>query len=263
MQNLTETTCTLHFFVRDTGIGIPKDKLSVIFEAFSQVDGSLTREYGGTGLGLTLSTRLVDLMQGHLYAESVPDQGSTFHFTACFSLSEVAQTVPGLPYPVIPALLPVAPGTRISAAHFLPPLEAIPTIPAHLVNLPVLVVDDNASNRKALDTMLSSLKMQVSTAENGETAMDMLRAAVNNGKPYQLILLDEVMPVLDGFKVAELIKEEPRLSQGARVVVMASAKQLFDSPQHESCLALGISACITKPVSQFDLIHALQQNCLL
>eukprot|EP01112_Ceratiomyxa_fruticulosa_P023090 TRINITY_DN8694_c0_g1_i3.p1 TRINITY_DN8694_c0_g1~~TRINITY_DN8694_c0_g1_i3.p1 ORF type:complete len:247 (+),score=63.13 TRINITY_DN8694_c0_g1_i3:105-845(+) len=246
MQNLTETTCTLHFFVRDTGIGIPEDKLSIIFEAFSQADSSLTRKYDGLGLGLTLSTRLVELMQGQLYAESVPDQGSTFHFTACFSLTK--------PFPL---------GITLSPENFLPHFETVPVLPASLVNLPVLVVDDNATSRKALDNMLSSLKMQVSTAENGEAAITMLRAAVENGTPYQLILLDEKMPALDGFKVAELIKEEPRLSQGARVVVMASAKQLFDSPQHESCLALGISACITKPVSQFDLIHALQQNCLL
>eukprot|EP01112_Ceratiomyxa_fruticulosa_P006181 TRINITY_DN1697_c0_g1_i10.p1 TRINITY_DN1697_c0_g1~~TRINITY_DN1697_c0_g1_i10.p1 ORF type:complete len:736 (+),score=153.04 TRINITY_DN1697_c0_g1_i10:1594-3801(+) len=243
MENLLETTCTLHFSVRDTGIGIPKDKLSVIFEAFSQVDGSITRKYGGTGLGLTLSTRLVDLMQGQFSAESVPDQGSTFHFTACFSLTK-----------------PVPLGAPLSAAHFSPSLETIPMVPTSLVNLPVLAVDDNASNRKALDTMLSSLKMQVSTAENGETAMDMLRAAVDNRTPYQLILLDEKMPVLDGFKVAELIKQEPHLSQGARVVVMASAEQLFDSPQNEKCASLGISACITKPVSHIELIHALQQR---
>eukprot|EP01112_Ceratiomyxa_fruticulosa_P017892 TRINITY_DN5649_c0_g1_i1.p1 TRINITY_DN5649_c0_g1~~TRINITY_DN5649_c0_g1_i1.p1 ORF type:complete len:123 (+),score=31.37 TRINITY_DN5649_c0_g1_i1:51-419(+) len=122
-------------------------------------------------------------MQGQFYGESVPDQGSTFHFTSSFLLNKPAQTVPGLPHPLVPVLLPVAPGTRISAAHFLPPLETVPVLPPHLLNLPVLVVDDNASNRKALGTMLSSLKMQVSTAENGETAMDMFRAAVHNGKP--------------------------------------------------------------------------------
>eukprot|EP01112_Ceratiomyxa_fruticulosa_P010743 TRINITY_DN2857_c0_g1_i5.p1 TRINITY_DN2857_c0_g1~~TRINITY_DN2857_c0_g1_i5.p1 ORF type:complete len:448 (-),score=111.50 TRINITY_DN2857_c0_g1_i5:142-1485(-) len=207
-------------------------------------DASITRKYGGTGLGLTICTRLVDLMQGQLYVESELDQGSTFHFTACFSLTQVGKNVP--------ALLPVAPGTKISAAHFLPPLETVSMPPASLINLSVLIVDDNASSLKALSNMLTSLKMQVSTAESGETAIAMLRSAVEDGKPYQLVLLDQRMPVLDGYAVAEVIKQDPRLSQVTRVLMMTPTGRSED-------FQFGISAYLTKPVSYTDFLNTFKE----
>eukprot|EP01113_Clastostelium_recurvatum_P030652 TRINITY_DN373_c1_g1_i2.p1 TRINITY_DN373_c1_g1~~TRINITY_DN373_c1_g1_i2.p1 ORF type:complete len:482 (+),score=158.86 TRINITY_DN373_c1_g1_i2:35-1447(+) len=138
-----------------------------------------------------------------------------------------------------------------------PKLETVPAPPMSLVDMPVLIVDDNLSNRRALGNMLTSWQMVPSMSDSGEMAIAMLHQALDEGRPYKLILLDAQMPVLDGFAVAELLKQDPRLSLGARVLMMTSAGQRGDSVQNAG---LGISAYVTKPVSHSDLLNALRDE---
>ena len=157
---------------RDTGIGIPEDKRWEIFGAFVQADASTTRRYGGTGLGLTISSQLVEMMGGRLWLESEPGKGSRFHFVARFDVSR---------------------GRDVPAPSF------------DLRSLRVLVVDDNATNRTILTEILDSWQMSPSAADGAQTALDMLRDAAERGQPFQLVLTDAAMPDVDGFTLAEQI----------------------------------------------------------
>jgi len=216
-----DNTVTLHFAVADTGIGIPPEKLSVIFEAFSQADGSVTRKYGGTGLGLTISTRLVELMHGRLSAESTAGSGSTFHFTAILGLGKEEQTKPN---------------TKV------------------LEGLGVLVVDDNATNRGVLQNMLQYWKMNVTSVESGAQAILLLQD--KNLPPFQYILLDTQMPIVDGFAVAQCLKSLPTLYTGKCTVIMmlSSTAQRGIVEKHAD---LPISVYLSKPIGQFELLDAL------
>jgi len=218
-----DNTVALHFAVSDTGVGIPPDKLSVIFEAFSQADGSVTRKYGGTGLGLTISTRLVELMRGRLSAESTPGKGSTFHFTAIFGLGKDEQCN--------------KPNTAV------------------LESLQVLVVDDNDANRRVLQNMLQYWKMKVTTVESGAQAILLLND--RNQVPFQYILLDTQMPVVDGFSVAQCLKNFPpaRSENNCTVIMMlSSTAQRGIVEKHAD---LPISVYLSKPIVQFELLDAL------
>ena len=173
----SEGALVLKASVSDTGIGIPKDKLRAIFESFTQADASVTRKFGGTGLGLSISARLVRLMGGKIWVESEPGRGSTFHFT-------------------LPTMLAgTAPPPRTSKAV------------ASLEGLPTLIVDDHPLNRRILSEVLASWHMKPTTVEGGAQALAALRSAVARGEPYSLVLLDAVMPEVDGFAVAEQIKK--------------------------------------------------------
>jgi signal transduction histidine kinase/DNA-binding response OmpR family regulator len=214
--------CTmLHFSVSDTGIGIPDDKHATIFEAFSQADGSTTRRFGGTGLGLTISATLVNLMGGKIWLESAPGHGTTFHFTAPFDLAPAADTVRSEPL---------------------------------LANLPVLVVDDNDINRRIFHEQLTRWHMKPTAVSNGEQAIKTLLAASRTAEPFVLVLLDANMPGLDGFAVAERIAAHAELA-GATIMMLTSSGQYGDAAR---CRALGISAYLTKPIKQAEL---LQQIC--
>jgi PAS domain S-box-containing protein len=210
----------LHFEVRDTGIGVPADKRQLIFEAFSQADASTTRHYGGTGLGLTISTRLADLMGGRIWVDSTEGQGSTFHFTARFGLQ---------PHP--------------------PPAR----LPAKLEGLPVLVVDDNATNRRILEESLAAWRMKPTGADGGPAALEALEAAEREGEPFALILLDSDMPGMDGFALAGLIQQRPELA-GARVMMLSSAGRPGDVAR---CRELGVARYLLKPLKQSELLDAI------
>ncbi len=211
----------LQFSVRDTGIGIPPDKLRMIFDPFSQVDSGTTRKYDGTGLGLAISSRLVEMMGGRMAVESVVGQGSTFRFTA-----------------------------RLGTADCAPPR---PIDPGRLRGLPVLVVDDNATNRRILEETLGGWEMRPTCVEGGAEALAALESAHAAGRPFALILLDAQMPAMDGFMLAERIKRRPELGV-ATVMMLSSAGQPGSMARRRE---LGITAHLTKPVKQAELYKAV------
>ena len=180
----------IQFQVKDTGIGIPLEKQEAVFESFSQVDASTTRKYGGTGLGLAVSSMLVKAMGGRLWMESEIGRGSTFYFTV--------------------------PLERVE-----PPSQAILRgDPDNLRDLPVLVVDDNQTSRRILEEILTSWKMSVMCVDSGPHALEALAAAHEDGRPFALVLLDCHMPEMDGFDVAEHIHKSSH--RGAPDAVMTS-----------------------------------------
>jgi PAS domain S-box-containing protein len=213
--------CTrLHVAVTDTGVGIAQARQAAIFEPFSQADGSTTRRYGGTGLGLAISATLVRLMEGRIWVESEPGRGSTFHFTLGLRL---------------------APAVETSAVQ---PL---------LQNLPVLVVDDNAINRRIFAEQLAQWGVQATLADGGRAAIDSLDAAARRGQPFQLVLLDANMPDVDGFAVAAHIQQSPSLG-GATIMLLTSSGTYGDAAR---CRALQIAAYLTKPVAPPQLLEVI------
>jgi signal transduction histidine kinase len=188
----------LRFSVKDTGIGIPVEKQGLLFKAFSQADSSTTRKYGGTGLGLAISARLVALMAGKIWMESNEGQGSTFHFTARFAVSE------GKAQPEAPAVMGELRGDSQGG----------------LQGLAVLVVDDNQTNRRILCEMTRGWGMRPSAAESGAIALSTLETARKKGDPFRLVLIDGHMPVMDGFGLAERMQEERMRYGGAGSTIL-------------------------------------------
>jgi signal transduction histidine kinase/DNA-binding response OmpR family regulator len=213
----------LHFSVRDTGIGIASNKLARIFVAFEQEDNSTTRQYGGTGLGLTISSRLVEMMDGRIWVESEVGKGSTFHFTARFAVAAA------------PAEQPADLG-----------LEA-------LRGLRVLVVDDNYTNRRILHEMLLRWKMVPELAESGPAGIAMLRHAVAEQRPYPLVIIDRHMPEMDGFIFLEQVHADPELG-ATSIMMLTSGDQPEDSRR---CHELGVAEYAIKPVSQKELLKLI------
>jgi two-component system sensor histidine kinase/response regulator len=209
----------LRFTVWDTGIGIPKEKQGSIFDAFTQADGSTTRRYGGTGLGLTISARLVALMGGRIWVDSEVGRGSAFHFEACFEKASDS-----IARPIARPL-------------------------ANLRGVAVLVVDDNPTNRRVIQEMLRVWEARPTCVDSGAAALVELRRAAKDGEPYPLILLDAMMPEMDGFTVAEIITRERDLA-GAAVMMLTSADRQGDASR---CRSLGLAAYLVKPVKMVEL----------
>jgi signal transduction histidine kinase/CheY-like chemotaxis protein len=215
----TSPDVLVHVSVRDTGVGIPLDRQKSVFEAFTQADGSVTRTYGGTGLGLTISSQLVQLMGGRLWVESEPGRGSTFHFTVNFALAHTPAAV---------AAVPVA---------------------VDLQDLSALVVDDNATNRRILEEALLGWHMVPTQVESAPEALAVLHAAQESGKPFHLVLADVQMPGTDGFTLAETIKKDPTIAS-VRVVMLTSAGQPGDATL---CRRLGVAGYLQKPIKRSEL----------
>jgi PAS domain S-box-containing protein len=213
----------LRFSVSDTGIGIPLDRQKSIFKAFAQADGSITRTYGGTGLGLTISSQLVQLMGGQIWLESEVGRGSTFHFTARFLPADDPATVPKVPDEV------------------------------DLVGVPVLVVDDNATNRRLLELILTGLRMRPTLAASAFEALAALRLAQESGNAFPLVLTDCQMPDADGFVLAETIKQDPAIA-ATTLVMLTSVGLRGDAAR---CRELGIAAYLPKPINRLELRDAI------
>jgi signal transduction histidine kinase/CheY-like chemotaxis protein len=222
MDSRADHEVQIHFTVADTGIGIPLRKQTAIFEAFTQADGSMTRTYGGTGLGLTISARLAASMRGRIWVESKQGQGSRFHLTAVFSL-------PGVPARTV-----------------------APADPMILRNMRVLVVDDNATNRQILVGILNNWQANPTAVGTGAKAISTLREGQQLGISYPLILIDAHMPGMDGFAVIEEIRKNPTWSS-ATIMMLSSGGQMGDA---QRCRELGVSAFLTKPVQRTELLEA-------
>jgi PAS domain S-box-containing protein len=214
----------LQFTVADTGIGIPEEKRELIFAPFSQADTSTTRKYGGTGLGLTISTRLVQMMGGKMWVESEVGKGSQFHFTTRVGVADAKEIKVGT----------VAP-------------------PEILRGVKVLVVDDNRTNRRIVQGMLGRWEMKSVSVEDGAEALAQLSAARQAGEPFGLILTDMHMPNMDGFALVEQIRERPEIS-AATIMMLTSAGHRGDAAR---CQELGIAAYLLKPIRQSELREAI------
>ncbi len=218
-----EKTVELHFSVSDTGIGVSKEKQAKIFEAFTQADGSTTRKYGGTGLGLTISKRLVEMMGGQMWIESEPGKGSTFHFTVCCSISQQSASRAS-----VPATIDLS-GQR------------------------VLIVDDNATNRRILEEVLQRWQMKPTAVDSGWLAFKALEGAQARGEPFSLVLLDCQMPEMDGFTVAERIRLNQALTQPIMIMI-SSCTRKGDSVRARQ---VGIAYHLNKPLKQSELRDAI------
>jgi PAS domain S-box-containing protein len=214
----------LHFWVRDSGIGMTQEQCARLFQSFSQADSSITRKYGGTGLGLAISRKLVELMDGRIWADSTPGQGSTFHFHAWFG-----QHVEGQP-------------RRMFHAD-------------ELLGLRVLVVDDNASAREILSTMARSFGLEVDVADNGQSALRALVEAESKSLPYDLVLMDWRMPVMDGVEALR------RMQAGAVAqvpsVIMVTAFGRDEAHDEAVRQQVALPAVLTKPVTPSTLLEAI------
>jgi two-component system, sensor histidine kinase and response regulator len=214
---------TLHFTVSDSGIGIPPEKRKLIFQPFAQADNSTTRKYGGTGLGLTISKRLVGLMGGKMWVESQVGRGTQFNFTARLKTSGEPIEVGAI------ASLEMLRGVR------------------------VLIVDDNRTNRRILEGMLKRWQMKATSVEDGEDALAQLSSAKGLGDSYDLVLTDMYMPKMDGFDLIEQIRQRPELS-AATIMMLTSADHRGAA---ERCRELGVAAYLSKPIRQSELREAI------
>ena len=220
LGSIDQDSVALHFAVADTGIGIPEDKRAVIFDAFAQGDSSTTRTFGGTGLGLAIASELVSLMGGTMWLDSEVNAGSTFHFTARFQRQR-ADT----------------------------PRDAAPDL--HF--LPVLAVDDNATNRRILEEVLLNWKMQPMVVATADEAMHALETAARAGRPFTLAIVDGQMPNTDGFALVKRIKSDRRF-RSMPIVMLTSAARPDDVAR---CRRLGVAMHVTKPIKQSDLLDAI------
>jgi two-component system, sensor histidine kinase and response regulator len=217
-----EESVTLQFRVRDTGVGLTEEQKGKLFQAFSQADTSTTRKYGGTGLGLTISKRLVNMMGGEIWVESEPGKGSEFIFTAKFGLAR-----------------------KVARRHLEPSVD--------LRGMRVLVVDDNASSREILQTLLESMSFEVTVAASAEEGIAELEKDAKD-RPYQLVVMDWKMPGMDGIKASGVIKRHPSLPQKPKIIIATAYGREEVMQRSEK---VGVDGFLLKPVGQSVLFDAI------
>jgi PAS domain S-box-containing protein len=219
----TEKTATLKFFVSDTGIGLKEEQISRLFRPFSQADGSITRKYGGTGLGLTISKRIVRMFNGEIGVESQYGKGSTFFFTAKFGLHTEKKR------------------RRVFSRE--------------LENVKVLVVDDNKTSLYVLKGMLESFGLDVTLAESGDEALDVMRNMPHE-EPFDLVLMDWNMPGMNGVKASRLIKQDGAISKVPTIIMVTAYGREEVLRQAEDAK---IDLFLTKPVSRSALFNLIME----
>ncbi len=222
-EDESQEDVVLHFVVSDTGVGIPADKLEIIFDAFTQADATTTRKFGGTGLGLAICARLVNLMGGRIWAESEVGKGSDFHFTARLRAS--CESLPN-------------------------PSEVVPD---DLQGIRVLIVDDNATNRLILEEMVRSWKMSPLCVAGAGAAIDAIHQAEQQKEPFQLVLSDVNMPGEDGFSLVSRMRQS--VSSHATTVILLTSGTHPDDVERGK--ALGVAAHLMKPIKQSELYDAI------
>ncbi len=222
LEGEDESQALIRFEIRDTGIGIPADKIDSLFQPFTQADASITRKYGGTGLGLTICKQLTEMMGGDIGVTSRENQGSTFWFTA--------------------RLKKQPEGAKAEAVQ------------AEIAGTHVLVVDDNALSRRGLILMLSAWQCRAEEAPNAATALDKLHGAARAGDPFSIAIIDMLMPEMDGETLGTLIKQTPALLN-TQLVMVTSVGRRGDATRLEE---LGFSAYLTKPVKRVHLKACLE-----
>ena len=223
LESESKGSVLLHLRVSDTGIGIPPEKRELIFESFAQADGSTTRRFGGTGLGLTISRRIVGMMGGRMWVESEVGRGSVFHFTVSFK--------------------------RAADPAFNPQLLE----QQGLRGLPILVVDDNSINRDILAEMLTNLRMNPTLCESGVAALRAMETARSDGHAFPVVLLDADMPGMDGFEFAERACKNSARARSI-VLMLTADRRLADAAR---CRELGLEMVLTKPVGQSELLDTI------
>jgi signal transduction histidine kinase/AmiR/NasT family two-component response regulator len=223
-ESATATHLVVRFELRDTGVGIPPEVQARLFQAFTQADSSTTRKFGGTGLGLAISKQLVTMMLGQIGVRSEPGQGSTFWFTARFERSEI---------------------------DHLPAAKPLPE--DFWSKLRVLVVDDNATSRQILRHQIFAWNMQKGSAASGHEALHILREAAAQGRPYDVALLDVLMPEMDGLTLARAIRAEPAIARTHLIALVPKGHVVGEAELIEA----GIGAVLAKPVKQSRLLDSL------
>jgi two-component system sensor histidine kinase/response regulator len=225
LDELANATALVRFSVADTGIGIPSEKLEAIFQPFEQADGSTTRRFGGSGLGLTISANLVQLMNGEIGVDSQPGKGSTFWFAVALEVQSDSDA-----------------GDREFDLH-------------GFDRLPVLIVDDNATNRRILEEVLSSWGALPTCVDGGPAALHALETATTRGEPFAAALIDGMMPEMDGLDLARCIRDRPAIAD-IRLILLTSAGR----PEDTTLLrTLDIASCLTKPVRRSELFGVLMR----
>jgi signal transduction histidine kinase/DNA-binding response OmpR family regulator len=219
----TQDSITLHARIRDTGIGIPEDKLDSIFEAFRQADGSTTREYGGTGLGLSICRKIAGLMEGHVWAESQPGRGSIFHFTS--KLKKMPQQY-------------TKTFSKVS-----------------LAKKRILVVDDNITNLSILTHILKTADLEVVAIQNSSQVASVLHQAIAENTLFHLIILDIQMPAPDGYTLAGMIRHE--IPETAKIPLLAYTSSTDRNAQR--CKDAGFDAFLTKPTRREILFKTIEK----
>ncbi len=232
LEEETNEEICIRFSIADTGIGILPEKQDKIFNAFEQADGSTTREYGGTGLGLSITALLVEMMKGRIWVQSEMGKGSVFHCMVWLSRSTE------------------------------PVSRRIPSDISSLKGINVLVVDDNATNRRILEEYLRTWGIITTSVDGGRAAIEEMKKAETSGRSFSIVLVDYMMPGMDGFELTEKIRADPSIAN-ATVIMLTSAGQRGDAAR---CLELGISAYLLKPINQQQLLKtitgSLQKNAV-
>ena len=224
----------IRFSVRDTGIGIPKNRLAAIFTPFTQADGSTTRKYGGTGLGLTICKQLTELMGGAIGVDSVEGKGSTFWFTVFFEKQTIPDQTSSSQTSEVSKTSEVSVATNITTAR-------------------ILAVDVNATNRMLMTTLLNSWGCRYEAAGDGEAALKLLHKAAEENDPFRIALLDQKMPGINGLELGRRIKADPLLKSTLMIMV----KSLGQRGDVAALEQIGFAGYLTKPVRQSQLYDCI------